>query len=199
MAVFLTKPKSLPKQNGGAVAAARNQQHKVAGSGKAKPTGLKPKDFCRKFNAEGCSRTAEECRYKHEKATPAVIQREYEQSQIRQAAHFASLTVKSPTASADFSNIKSSSYSCSYSSNLPTTNMILDTGASTTMSSERNLFTNLTTSKNSIHIANKDIIYSTHIGTFHLHTKLDNGKAITISLPDSLYVPQLRRSRTAQR
>ena len=99
--------------------------------------------------------------------------------QARHAAHFATIMVKS-AAHADLSDIKSNFYSCSYSSNLPTTSVILDTGASITMSSEKSLFTNLTASKNSIHIANKDIIYSTHIGTFHIHTKLDNGKPITI-------------------
>ena len=87
-----TKIKGLPKQNGVAAAQAHNQQ-KVVASAKAKPTGLKPKDFCRKFNAEGCTRTATECKYKHEKTTPAILQREYEASQIRQAAHFANSMV----------------------------------------------------------------------------------------------------------
>jgi hypothetical protein len=59
------------------------------------------------------------------------------------------------------------------------------------MSSERSLFSNLIASKSSIHIANKDIIYSTHIGTFHLHTKLNSGQPITIDLHDSLLVPDL--------
>ena len=119
-AVSPTKLKGLPKQNGGGAALARKQQQKIESSGKAKPTGLKPKDFCRKFNAEGCTRTAQECKYKHEKTTPAILQREYEQSQIRQAAHFANSMVKSASASADFSDIKSNFYSWSFSSNLPT-------------------------------------------------------------------------------
>ena len=99
--------------------------------------------------------------------------------------------VKLTTASADFSDINPKFYSCSFSSNLQTTNVILDTGASVTMSSDKSLFSNLIACKISIHIANKDIIHSTHIGIFHLHTILKNGQPITIDLHDSLLVPAL--------
>ena len=151
----------------------------------------KDEQVCRKFK-HNLPCVYDPCPYKHDKHVKSTERIEQKPLAVKAKAKAkANVAVVSVVASA--SNIKSNDlYVCSYSlQQVASQQMCLDTGATATMSSDKNLFTHLTAYKTQIRVANKQIIHSTHKGTFNLRVALTNGKEIQLLFPDSLYVPSL--------
>ena len=140
--------------------------------------------LCRNFQKNfACAE--DPCPYKHGKPTDKKPLAAKGKAKVK-----ANVAVVSAIASG--SSIKSDLYVCSYSlQQVASQQMCLDTGATATMSSDKNLFTHLTAYKTQIRVANKQIIHSSHKGIFNLRVALTNGKEIQLLFPDSLYVPSL--------